>query len=300
MTWKHLPNGHTDLESYLYSLAQEVGRSAQNTFSAGAPSAMSSGMTTASGSSKPELPMACLTMPRYGMTLKLSMVRPGAASSMSSPPASPASRSALPESNKPPMTSATVGLTPYALLEKSSQPSAYWRMYQDSLLSLMGILEPSLKTWPKAGMMRGGVCYLQPKWEHRISAIGSGLSLYEMGMYPTPKAWDGEMGTPRTSGRPIERVTHLGTAARYWPTPQARDGDNRGAQAKRYWNPAKSNDLPDAVAARGHSGQLNPPWVAWLMGWPIGWTALKPLAMGKFRKWLQQHGDYLPPTWGNE
>ena len=23
-------------------------------------------------------------------------------------------------------------------------------------------------------------------------------------------------------------------------------------------------------------GQLNPPWVEWLMGWPIGWTDLKP------------------------
>jgi hypothetical protein len=31
------------------------------------------------------------------------------------------------------------------------------------------------------------------------------------------------------------------------------------------------------------TGQLNPPWVEWLMGWPIGWTDLKPLATDKFR-----------------
>lgn len=24
------------------------------------------------------------------------------------------------------------------------------------------------------------------------------------------------------------------------------------------------------------SGQLNPPWVEWLMGFPAGWTALEP------------------------
>ena len=33
-----------------------------------------------------------------------------------------------------------------------------------------------------------------------------------------------------------------------WPTPQCRDGDQRGAQPKRFLNPARSNDLPDAVA----------------------------------------------------
>ena len=40
------------------------------------------------------------------------------------------------------------------------------------------------------------------------------------------------------------------------------------------------------------TGALNPPWVEWLMGWPIGWTDLKPLAMDKFRKWLRLHGRY--------
>jgi hypothetical protein len=38
-----------------------------------------------------------------------------------------------------------------------------------------------------------------------------------------------------------------------------------------------------------HGGQLNPEWVEWLMGWPIGWTGLKPLAMDKFHLWQQQH-----------
>jgi len=44
------------------------------------------------------------------------------------------------------------------------------------------------------------------------------------------------------------------------------------------------------VAANG--GQLNPMWVEWLMGWPLGWTDLKPLATDKYQQWLEQHGNY--------
>ena len=32
-------------------------------------------------------------------------------------------------------------------------------------------------------------------------------------------------------------------------------------------------------------GALNPTWVEWLMGWPLGWTDLQPLEMGRFRQW---------------
>ena len=27
-----------------------------------------------------------------------------------------------------------------------------------------------------------------------------------------------------------------------------------------------------------------------LMGWPIGWTVLEPLATDKYQQWLEQHG----------
>lgn len=40
------------------------------------------------------------------------------------------------------------------------------------------------------------------------------------------------------------------------------------------------------------TARLNPNWVEWLMGWPIGWTDLKPLATDKFRLWRQQHLNY--------
>lgn len=30
--------------------------------------------------------------------------------------------------------------------------------------------------------------------------------------------------------------------------------------------------MPGALIRNGQSGKLNPDWVEWLMGWPIGWT----------------------------
>ncbi len=39
-------------------------------------------------------------------------------------------------------------------------------------------------------------------------------------------------------------------------------------------------------------GAPSPSAHEYLMGWPTGWSALEPLEMGKFRSWLQQHGDF--------
>jgi DNA (cytosine-5)-methyltransferase 1 len=66
-----------------------------------------------------------------------------------------------------------------------------------------------------------------------------------------------------------------------FPTPLSRDW--KGETGKN-WG---TNTLPDKVG-----GHLNPNWVEWLMGWPIGWTDLKPLGMDKFRQWLNSHGRY--------
>lgn len=37
-------------------------------------------------------------------------------------------------------------------------------------------------------------------------------------------------------------------------------------------------------------GRPSPEVQEWLMGWPNGWSATRPVAMDKFRSWLQQHG----------
>lgn len=113
--------------------------------------------------------------------------------------------------------------------------------------------------------------------------------------WPTPTATLATKGgrvTPRKSregGTLIEAVS-----ARSWPTPCA----SASASASKGSSPAslirksgksRVNDRIDHAVMASDGGQLNPEWVEWLMGWPIGWTELKPLAMDRFREWQQQH-----------
>jgi len=85
----------------------------------------------------------------------------------------------------------------------------------------------------------------------------------------------------------------LTLAVQQYPTPTA--------SAHKGWSPnhnrAGTNDRLDYTVEREafQPGQqtppmrLNPDWVEWLMGWPIGHTALKPLETAKYREWQQQH-----------
>jgi hypothetical protein len=40
------------------------------------------------------------------------------------------------------------------------------------------------------------------------------------------------------------------------------------------------------------NGLLNPEWLHWFMGFPEGWTKLKPLETHKFQGWQQQHSQF--------
>lgn len=91
----------------------------------------------------------------------------------------------------------------------------------------------------------------------------------------------------RTAARPMKE-----TGCGLWPTAKATiRGDCPSERLRR------TPDLPSAIKMRPlpdgseppQDGQLNPEWVEWFMGWPIGWTELKPLAMDKFLEWQRQH-----------
>jgi hypothetical protein len=153
-------------------------------------------------------------------------------------------------------------------------------------------------------MMRDGVLWEQTIAEHHISGK-------ESGFWPTPvarddgKTPDAHMRMKRNmAGGARKKITSLtvmikaieqGKYREMWPTPRAHDwkgglpyGTTSGRKESDFYLPDKVNKIGKLKPG----GQLNPQWVAWLMGWPIGWTDLKPLAMGKFRSWLQQHGIY--------
>ena len=70
----------------------------------------------------------------------------------------------------------------------------------------------------------------------------------------------------------------------YLPTPTASSyGSNQGGAAGRVGKKRKS-------LAGILGGPENPEFREWLMGFPIGWTDLRPLAMVRFRQWLSAHG----------
>ena len=194
------------------------------------------------------------------------------------PEGSPASQSVSPEGNLGRMIPDGFGPNSGDSFAFYDPASHCWKTSQASFDTDSGA---SSVIWPRAGMTRNGTAYRLPPLAPLTAATAFSSSLH---------------------------------AAGAWPTPTARLGDNRGAQAKRYLNPARSNDLDDAVAfyrlwptpqagdnrdrgnlstpairrraAKGkqlnlsmvvsrESGQLNPQWVEWLMGFPAGWTDLE-------------------------
>jgi hypothetical protein len=121
-------------------------------------------------------------------------------------------------------------------------------------------------------------------------------------MFPTPNAWDGKRGPRseehlRTKKAQVTLVTAVAQLEREnFPTPCATDYKGAGQTGQ-------LRDRLDYAAERGATknktfmeptvpgGQLNPTWVEWLMGWTLGWTDLKPLAMDKSLSVPPQHGN---------
>jgi hypothetical protein len=138
-----------------------------------------------------------------------------------------------------------------------------------SQLSLLEDSTSSLQILPRAGSMRSGTIFQRRPLAPLTDATASGS-------WPTPNASPITFDGPHLSGDGRSKPNKLGWAVaeaeRAWPTPTARLGTGRGPQAKRYHDPARSNDLDDAVAASGEKGSLNPAWVCWLMGFPPGWV----------------------------
>lgn len=181
---------------------------------------------------------------------------------------------------------------------KWDQDLRFWKIPQISFLS--DILAQSLGNFTKLGSMRNGKLSEPMKSEHRTKEKDSGY-------WRTP-----DTGAGGTSGllkqgikkrengqmiqiRLVDQVFNpnlrqnggIKTRPKY-TTPTA----TMAERSKKFLSGADRVPNPAEVARieSGKSGQLNPLWVEWLMGWPIGWTSTKPLEMAKFHEWLSKHG----------
>ena len=126
----------------------------------------------------------------------------------------------------------------------------------------------------------------------------------EAALFPTPGALDADRASTVC---PLGDRALLGAAKFEFPTPTARDRMSRGptemdrkspglSTLVRYPTPrANKWGAPDShgrVPEELTGGLLNPRWVEWLMGIPIGWTRLEPLETESYlRWWLSFCGD---------
>jgi len=247
-----------------YSQAPAAGFSERNTYSGGAQSDTSNGTPTAKRSSKRAFKTVFCTMRQSSGTFE-SLSPADAPQRIAEwltllPQDSHANRSVSPENGAAPTTSATCGPQRSSASAWYDRDSRCWKTCQ-GLLPLI-TSEPSLQTWPRAGLMSDGVVYPQDHWAHRTLEIGYGY-------LPTPQMSDGLF-------RDIRRSVRLHGMC-------YRIESNNGVDGN-----AKLADIAWGV----FGGPLHPELSGSMMGWPPRWTDLEPLETDKFQQWLQQHGVY--------
>ena len=164
-----------------------------------------------------------------------------------------------------------------------------WRTYQQSFLTDS---EPFSETWPRWGMTRDGYAYAHPMSERRITETGGSYSL------PTPTAaMEAPNKNANTKGPKNLVEVAQGKWNHLWPTPtatEARQGYQNRNNGMKGSQESLSTVVVDTEGGRAAtSGQLNPDWVGWLMGFPIAWANSKDTETPKSRSKPPQLGDCL-------
>ena len=220
---------------------------------------------------------------------------------ISSLPDSHVSRSASPAECSLRTTRETGGQQRPGSFARYDRDSRSWKTSQGCLLALMGISGPSSVIWPRSGMTCAGDAYPRRQLAPITGGSGCGFSL------PTPTAIDYGANKSASAGA-AERLSLASMARRgRWPTPMAHDGHRavtatpeseylrhrpclpamvhaverlwptptvHGNYNKKGLTPSSGDGLHTAVN-RSEIGRLNPAWVEWLMGWPLGHTDLR-------------------------
>jgi hypothetical protein len=151
--------------------------------------------------------------------------------------------------------------------------SSSWKTSQ---FSFHGDLTGYSGTWPKSGMTRNGIAFRRAPLVPLTDGTASGL-------WPTPKT-----GSNRNSRQAIIDAKGNGKHKSDLSLAQAievmagilprelRTFSELPPQWKKKW-PTPTANRRNGLQSHGVnmiSGSLNPMWVEWLMGFPLGWTDL--------------------------
>lgn len=287
-------------------------------------SAPSKSMTIASKSYQHGKKMVSFPGFRFLVTSNNSTEIPGGDSLMSSPVGFLAKISAHPGIGRDLREKkARYGEMRQGWFAKFDHESLSWKTPQPSLF---GVLPELCPIWPKWGMMRSGVCWELPtpfglmalrrmitnafdalsrlptptvhgnynrKGASKTSGDGLATAIKRL---PTPMSRDWKDSGPTQGNRHSPKI---GTVLSRLPTPTASDNKVRKPPKNftfsktgimRHLNPEGIQSQCRLCQVITDGGPMNPEWVEWLMGWPIGMTGLEPLEMGRFQRWLLSHG----------
>ena len=167
----------------------------------------------------------------------------------------PASRSALPGSEEARRMTVTSGLKCLELYQNSGPLGSLVRMLLGSSIwrSTRCTLTWKTKVTPSKHLL------------FRLVPSTPRTGATDAPLFPAMTRFDATCGD--LPGKEFTGTLHamkLIQAAKIWPTPIATDWKNRGCKDYR-----KNREFQLQTAV---GGQLNPDWVEWLQGFPIGWT----------------------------
>jgi hypothetical protein len=286
MTWLFSKAMMDAYENSHCSQAQGGGFSVENSLT-GEPSAQLNVMPTPHKFWRNDKTMEFSKLSQFGLTLRLLTDDLGAALLTSYLAAFPVRTSvSLGGGLALKVQEAECGKKWRGLLAKYNPDTHSWKTAQCSLLE---DLEQSLAIWPRWGSMRNGECFLVEMSAVFTYEKESGLSL------PTPTCSDNYTANLKSSQQKPGSM-HSVTLPQYLKMMLPTLGANefKGSGKDRFLGSANFRGAKMSEGLRTCETDpiyLNPSFAELVMMWPVGWTELKPLAMGKFQEWQQQHSS---------
>ena len=186
-------------------------------------------------------------------------------------------RGPLPGSSEAQKMTAISGRSWLPLLKSYGLDGSLAKM-SEALLTSRWASSAAFLTWKASGIKPRHLLFQLAPSMPRTDEIGSGL-------WPTPRSCSA-MAAENIQNRVDDKFPNLESvvARTMWPTPTANE-DAAGTPAGKMQGMLGDHpDIRGTTQEEWNRGSLNPTWVEWLMGFPEGWTDLKPSEMPSSRK----------------